>query len=60
MTNRFGALLHPDSITWAANERVSETIVAAVLLLHEHSVDEVRSWLNAAELEHVIVLVGHR
>jgi hypothetical protein len=41
MSNRFGVDLHPDSVRWAANEQVSETVIAAVLLLHERSVEEI-------------------
>ena len=37
MANRFGVLLHPDDVRWAAAEGVSETIIAAVLLLHKRS-----------------------
>ena len=58
MTNRFGVLLHPDDVRWAAAEGVSETVIAAVLLLHERSVDEIVPKLHPAELEQVIVLVG--
>ena len=58
MANRFGVLLHPDDVRWAATEGVSETVIAAALLLHERSVDEIVPKLSAAELEQVIVLVG--
>ena len=58
MTNRFDVLLHPDDLRWAAAEGVSETVIAAVLLLHERSVDEIVPKLSAAELEQVIKLVG--
>jgi hypothetical protein len=58
MTIRYGVDLHPDSVRWAANERVSEDVIAAVLLLHERSVDEIAPKLSPAELEQVIVLVG--
>jgi hypothetical protein len=58
MTNRFGVVLHSESVRWAAAEGVSETIIAAVLLLHEQSASEIASKLNATELEHVIRLVG--
>jgi hypothetical protein len=37
---------------------VSEDVIAAVLLLHERSVDEIAPHLNATELEQTIVLVG--
>ena len=33
MTNRFGVLLRPEDVRWAAAEGVSETVIAAVLLL---------------------------
>ena len=58
MANRFGVLLHPDDVRWAAAEGVSEAIIAAVLLLHERSVKEIAAELSAAELEQVIKLVG--
>ena len=58
MTNRFGVVLRPEDVRWAAAEGVSETVIAAVLLLHEHSVDEIVPELSAAELEQVITLVG--
>jgi hypothetical protein len=41
MTNPFGAELHSESMRWAAAEGVSETVIAAVLLLHERSVDKI-------------------
>ncbi len=43
---------------WAAAEGVSETVIAAVLLLHERSVEEIAPELSATELEQVIKLVG--
>ena len=58
MTNCFGFELHPDAVRWAAAEGVSETVIAAVLLLHERSVDEIAPELSAAEVEQVIKLVG--
>lgn len=58
MTNRFGVLLHSDSVRWAAAEGVSKDVIAAVLLLHERSVDEIAPKLSAVELEQVIKLVG--
>ena len=58
MTNRFGVVLHPPDVRWAAAESVSETVIAAVLLRHERSVDEMVPQLTAAELEHIIKLVG--
>jgi hypothetical protein len=45
-------------LRWAADEGVSETVIAATLLLHERSVDEIVPELSPAELEKVIVLVG--
>jgi hypothetical protein len=58
MTNRFGFELHPQDIRWAAAEGVSQDVIAAVLLLHERSVDEIAPQLSARELEQTIVLVG--
>jgi hypothetical protein len=58
LTNRFGFELHPQDIRWAAAEGVSQDVIAAVLLLHEHSVDEIAPRLTATELEQTIVLVG--
>jgi hypothetical protein len=57
MTNRFGLDLPLDRVRWAAAERVSEDVIAAVLLLHERSVDEITPQLSAPELEQVINLV---
>ena len=44
---RFGVVLHPSYVRWAADESVSETVIAAVLLLHERSVDEMVPQLTA-------------
>ena len=58
MANRFGVALHPRDVRWAAAEAVSETVIAAVLLLHEHSVNEIAARLAPNELEQVIKIVG--
>ena len=58
MTNRFDVDLSPEGLRWAAAESVSEDVIAAVLLLHERSVDEIAPRLNADELEQAIMLVG--
>ena len=58
MANRFGVLLHPDNVRWAAAEGVSETVIAAVLLLHESTVEQIVVELSALEMEQVIKLVG--
>ena len=55
--NCFEFPLHPDDLRWAAAEGVSEDVIAAVLLLHERSVDEIAPELSVAELERVIKLV---
>jgi hypothetical protein len=39
-------MLDEASIRWAAAEGVSETIIAAMLLLHEKSADEVAAKLT--------------
>jgi hypothetical protein len=58
MTNAFGVELDSESMRWAAAEGVSETVIAAVLLLHERCVDEIASKLRPDELKQVIKLVG--
>src|ERR1700759_545398 len=58
MANRFDIELHPKDVRWAAAEGVSEDVIAAVLLLHERSVDEIAPQLTATELGQGIVLVG--
>ncbi len=58
MTNRFGFELHPNDVRWAAAEGVSQDVIAAVLLLHERSVEEIAPQLTAVELDQTIVLVG--
>ena len=58
MTNRFGVVLHNELMRWAAAEGVSETVIAAVLLLHEQNVGEIVPKLSVSELEQVIKLVG--
>ena len=58
MTNAFQIVLDGASVRRAAAEDVSETVIAAVLLLHKRSASEIASKLNASEL-HVIRLVGH-
>jgi hypothetical protein len=58
MTNRFGFDLYPKEVRWAAAEGVSEDVIAAVLLLHERSVEEIVPQLRPLELEKVIELVG--
>jgi hypothetical protein len=54
----FGVVLDSAAIRWAIAEGVSETVIAAVLLLHERSVDEIVAKLEPGELEQVIKLVG--
>ena len=58
MPNPYGIKLDDASIRWATAERVSETIIAAVLLLHEKSVDEVAAKLRPDELAHVVRFVS--
>ena len=58
MSNAFGFVLDDASVRRAAVEGVPETVIAAIYLLHERSVDEVESKLTPSELGHVIRLVG--
>jgi hypothetical protein len=41
MTNHYGVELHDESVRWAAAECVSETVIAAICLLDERSIDEI-------------------
>ena len=43
---------------WASAEGVSQNVIAAVLLFHYHSVEEIVPKLSPAELDKVLVLVG--
>jgi hypothetical protein len=54
----YGITLDEASIRWAAAEGVSETIITAVLLLHERSVDEVAAKLRPDELARVVRFVS--
>ena len=58
MSNAFGFVRDDASVRRAAVEGVPETVIAAIYLLHERSVDEVESKLTPSELGHVIRLVG--
>jgi hypothetical protein len=58
MTNAFGVVLDSASLRWAAAEGVPETVIAAVLLLENGSIDEIVAKLGPRELEQVIKLVG--
>jgi hypothetical protein len=57
MPNPYGVTLDPAAVRWAIAEGMPETVIAAVLLLDERSVDEVASKLRQRQLEHVIRLV---
>ena len=43
---------------WASAEGVSQNVIAADLLLHYHSVEEIVPKPSPAELDKVLVLVG--
>jgi hypothetical protein len=58
MANRFGVILHPVDVRWAAAECVSETVIAAVLLLHVRSVDDIAPQLSATDGGRVRTDVG--
>ena len=58
MSNAFGFVLDEASVRRAAVEGVPETVIAAIYLLHERSVEDVASKLTSSELGHVIRLVG--
>jgi hypothetical protein len=58
MSNAFGLVLDSASVRRAAVEGVPETVIAAIYLLHENSVNDIASKLTPHELLHVIRLVG--
>ena len=58
MSNAFGVVLGDASVRRAVIEGVSETVIAAIYLLHDRSADEVAAKLRPEELGHVIRLVG--
>ncbi len=58
MANSYGITLDDYSLRWAAAEGVSESVIAAICLLHETSVDEIVARLSLAELEQVVNIVG--
>ena len=60
MSNRYGITLDSEWIKWAATEKVSETVAAAVLLICEtRLVHEVVAKLTPGEFERVVDIV-HR
>ena len=58
MGNPYGITLDEASLRWAAAEGVPESVIAAVCLLDEKSVDEIVAKLSPVELEQVIKIVG--
>jgi hypothetical protein len=57
MTDAFRIVLDSASVRRAAAEGVSETVIAAIYLLHERSVADIVAKLRPGELEQVIKLV---
>jgi hypothetical protein len=58
MANPYGITLDDASLRWAAAEGVPESVIAAICLLDEKSVDEIVAKLSPVELEQVIKIVG--
>jgi hypothetical protein len=58
MANPYGIKLDDRSLRWAAAEGVPESVIAAICLLDEKSVDEIVAKLSPAELEQVVNIVG--
>ena len=58
MTNRYGITLDPGTQRWAVAEGVSETVIAAICLLPERSIDEIVAKLTPGELEQVIEILA--
>jgi hypothetical protein len=56
--NPFGIALDDASLRWAAAEGVPESVIAAICLLDEKSVDEIVTRLTTAELDRVLKIVG--
>ena len=58
MSNRYGITLDSEWIEWAAKERASETVAAAVMLICEtRPVDEAAAKLTPGEFERVMDIV---
>ena len=58
ISNPFGIALDQSWLRWAAAEGVSETVIAAISLLHERSVEEIAGKLTPAQLADVTRLVS--
>ena len=58
MGNPYGITLDEASLRWAAAEGVPESVVAAICLLDEKSVDEIVAKLSPVELEQAIKIAG--
>ena len=58
MGNSYGIMLDDASLRWAAAEGVSESVIAAICLLHDRSVDEIVARLSPAELDQATKIVG--
>jgi len=57
LANPYGIMLDDASLRWAAAEGVPESVIAAICLLDEKSVDEIVAKLSPVELEQVIKIV---
>ncbi len=58
MGNPYGITLDDASLRWAAAEGVPESVIVAICLLGQKSVDEIVAKLTTAELGQVITIVG--
>jgi hypothetical protein len=58
MTNPYGITLDDASRRWAVAEGVPESVIAAICLLDERSIDEIVAKLSPVELEQVIKIGG--
>ena len=56
--NPYGIELDNEALRWAAAEGVPESVIAAICLLHERSVDEIVARLTTSELAQVINIAG--
>ncbi len=58
MGNPYGIILDDASLRWAAAEGVPESVIAAVCLLGDMSVDDIVARLSPAEVGQVVNIIG--
>jgi len=58
LANPFGITLDDAPLRWAAAEGVPESVIAAICLRHERSVEEIVAHLTTGELDQVLKIAG--